>query len=270
MAQFYIPAYAEQEVAIERDYSPVLQQTALEMSVKKLYSIKQAQKSSHRQANLLKTVLVYNMFKAAVSTSTPETTANTATIVSEPPQPSSTGMDVDIEENNLNHDTDTMEVPNVSEEADAAAAAAEQSWFDRCIDKMLDEDDLEMDYDQTLTVSDSDSDSDESDSDDEDDKLQNTHTGLGFGRTSEDAPVVRIFDPTTGDPQECGDGFSSLKRSPSSASIQSYINSCQQPSATSANTVVAAAAQIDHMAIAENTTCQNKKVHICSSHFFTT
>ncbi|KAJ1795696.1 hypothetical protein LPJ75_007388, partial [Coemansia sp. RSA 2598] len=191
MAQFYIPGYAEHDEAVDSEHSPLRQQTALELSVKKLYAIKQAQRTSHRQANLLKTVLVYNMFKAAVNPAAPETAGGIATIASEPqqqsPSSSSSSMDVDIEEKNSTSDMCVPETTVAAEEADAAAAAAaaEQSWFDRCIDKMLDEDDLEMDYDQELTASDSDSDSDESDSDEDD--VRDSHGGLSFGR-NEDAP----------------------------------------------------------------------------------
>ncbi|KAJ1878300.1 hypothetical protein LPJ66_011914, partial [Kickxella alabastrina] len=49
-------------------HPPIRQQQALELSIRKLQSIKLSQRSSSKQPSLLKTVLVYNMFKATMAT----------------------------------------------------------------------------------------------------------------------------------------------------------------------------------------------------------
>ncbi|KAJ2832312.1 hypothetical protein GGI24_001280 [Coemansia furcata] len=81
------------------------QDVALDLSLKKLSDMKSAQRATHRSPSLLKTVLVYNMFKAAIIT----------------PVDDDAHMDVDE--------------PSTEE----SGAAAEQSWFDRCIDNMLED-----------------------------------------------------------------------------------------------------------------------------------
>ncbi|KAJ2489114.1 hypothetical protein IWW37_004251 [Coemansia sp. RSA 2050] len=128
MAQFFIPTAAVESTG--RHYHPAIRNdVALDMSLKKLGEMKSAQRVTHRPANLLKTVLVYNMFKAAIAPVT-----QTVSVVD-------------------------MEVDNkASEEAEVAA---EQSWFDRCIDNMLTEDSQEaMEVTSTFCVGEDDDDED--------------------------------------------------------------------------------------------------------------
>ncbi|KAJ2303219.1 hypothetical protein IWW55_003032 [Coemansia sp. RSA 2706] len=95
MARFYISTQGGLESVQRKD-------VVVDLSMKKLAAIKQAQRTTHRQANLRKTVLVYNVFRAAVS---------------EP------AMDVDNR-------------------------AAEQSWFDQCLDMVADEPDEDEELDE--------------------------------------------------------------------------------------------------------------------------
>ncbi|KAJ2376926.1 hypothetical protein IW150_001690 [Coemansia sp. RSA 2607] len=209
MAHFYISStHVASSETMDYYTEPVCQQTVLEMSVKKLYAIKKDQRSGNRQASLLKTVLVYNLFKAAMAEPATNNNASTEPDVQQPSSQSAAEMDVDIDLHTVEPvpqheplDASTLVVPEETEtETAAAAVAAEQSWFDHCIDKILTEDDLEMDYDE--------------DDDDED------VAEVDFAQ-EECAGAVVIFDPTRGggEPQES----SVLKRSPSST----YINSCQ-------------------------------------------
>ncbi|KAJ2887292.1 hypothetical protein H4R27_000090 [Coemansia aciculifera] len=111
MAQFFIPAAPVDSTG--HYYHPAIRHDlALDMSLKKLSDMKSTQRATHRPANLLKTVLVYNMFKAAV--------APLAQVAVPAPVPESV-LDMDVDE-------------------PESGAAAEQSWFDRCIDNMLTED----------------------------------------------------------------------------------------------------------------------------------
>ncbi|KAJ2829592.1 hypothetical protein FBU31_002669 [Coemansia sp. 'formosensis'] len=120
MAQFFIPMVAAH-------YHPAIRQqqqdVALDLSLKKLSDMKSAQRATHRSPSLLKTVLVYNMFKAAIIT--PVDDAH---------------MDVDE--------------PSTEE----SGAAAEQSWFDRCIDNMLED---SQEPSSTFCMDDDDDDDDE-------------------------------------------------------------------------------------------------------------
>ncbi|KAJ1737749.1 hypothetical protein LPJ72_000218 [Coemansia sp. Benny D160-2] len=139
-------------------YHPaVRQEMALDMSLKKLHSIKQAQRSSHRQADLLKTVLVYNMFKAAMCGGCGEGEAPSSSFSSslsgkeEECAGGAVEMDVDVgcagtEKQSSGFAVDVDRAAPAESET-AAAEAAEQSWFDRCIDRMLTEDELENDDD---------------------------------------------------------------------------------------------------------------------------
>ncbi|KAJ2357753.1 hypothetical protein GGF43_001267 [Coemansia sp. RSA 2618] len=122
MARFYIPT--QPDCTTDRVYfhPAVRKDTVLDLSVKKLYALKQEQRATHRPADLLKTVLVYNMFKAAVSAPSASNGGGAGVGAS--------AMDVD--ENR----------------------AAEQSWFDQCIDDM-------DDSDSELLLSDDDDDDDE-------------------------------------------------------------------------------------------------------------
>ncbi|KAJ2664369.1 hypothetical protein IWW48_000887 [Coemansia sp. RSA 1200] len=169
MARFFIPSNAADAGAscfglsqhstgaaassscAELFYHPaVRQEVALDMSLKKLHSIKQAQRSSHRQADLLKTVLVYNMFKAAMcGNGEGESPSSSSLPDKEECASGAVEMDVDAggagaEEQSSGFGVDRV-APTDSETA--AAEAAEQSWFDRCIDRMLTEDELENDDD---------------------------------------------------------------------------------------------------------------------------
>ncbi|KAJ1723522.1 hypothetical protein LPJ53_002134 [Coemansia erecta] len=207
MAHFYISStHVASSETMGYSIEPVRQQTVLDMSVKKLYAIKKDQRSGNRQASLLKTVLVYNLFKAAMTEPATKDNAAAEPDVQASSSQSAAEMDVDIELDTVElvpqqepSDASTLVVPEETETAAAAAAAAaEQSWFDHCIDKILTEDDLEMDYDE-----------------DEDEDVAEAD----FAQ-EECAGAVVIFDPTRGgEPQES----SVLKRSPSST----YINSCQ-------------------------------------------
>ncbi|KAJ2712998.1 hypothetical protein H4R19_002468 [Coemansia spiralis] len=152
MAHFYITGPPD-DVA---GRAPAHPGEALDMSVRKLQDIKEAQRATHRQANLRKTVLVYNMFRRAAGTPeavlpaqpqpqhnaascTPDGAADDvccgpASIVPLSPTDAGelqlpAGMDVDIDA-----------VPNT--DSDEGDAAAEQSWFDHCLDRILAEDDL--------------------------------------------------------------------------------------------------------------------------------
>ncbi|KAJ2687220.1 hypothetical protein IWW39_003081 [Coemansia spiralis] len=129
MAQFFMPTATVESTG--RYYHPTIRNdVALDMSLKKLGEMKSAQRATHRPANLLKTVLVYNMFKAAVAL--PPVTETVAVL--------------------------DMEVDEASEEAEVAA---EQSWFDRCIDNMLTEDSQEaMEVTSSFCVGEDDEDED--------------------------------------------------------------------------------------------------------------
>ncbi|KAJ2400034.1 hypothetical protein GGF41_008006, partial [Coemansia sp. RSA 2531] len=108
------------------------------MSLKKLSDMKNTQRATHRPANLLKTVLVYNMFKAAVAPLTPVVVAPVADL----------NMEVD--------------------EPEESGAAAEQSWFERCIDNMLTDDSQEsMELPTTSFCIGDDDDEDDDDEDEE-------------------------------------------------------------------------------------------------------
>ncbi|KAJ2782266.1 hypothetical protein GGI15_002964 [Coemansia interrupta] len=206
MAHFYISStHVASSETMGYRMEPVHQQTVLDMSVKKLYAIKKDQRSGNRQASLLKTVLVYNLFKAAMAEPATKDNGTVEPDVQPSSSQSAAEMDVDVELDTVElvpqqepSDASTLIVPEETETAVAAAVAAEQSWFDHCIDKILTEDDLEMDYDE-----------------DEDEDVGE----VDFAQ-EECAGAVVIFDPTRGgEPQES----SVLKRSPSST----YINSCQ-------------------------------------------
>ncbi|KAI9501511.1 hypothetical protein BX070DRAFT_254058 [Coemansia spiralis] len=218
MAHFYISSYAVEPYGSAPSHRffhpPIRQDVALDMSVKKLHAIKQAQRSSHRQAGLLKTVLVYNMFKAAMDApAVPHTAAAdvgvSAASAIENAQPlvsvqdgaaqpaASLDMDIDISVDEDEHAS-----------GENGAAAAEQSWFDRCIDRMLTEDDMDdqpenaPEHPQYL----------------DDDA---TVSSLEFNNNSH-------FVPLNGQKNDNSGGI--LKRSPSSASIQSLCMASTQSS----------------------------------------
>ncbi|KAJ2644529.1 hypothetical protein GGF44_000571 [Coemansia sp. RSA 1694] len=115
---------------------------ALDMSLKKLSDMKTTQRTTHRPANLLKTVLVYNMFKAAIALPTPQPLLS---------------MEVDEPESGV---------------------AAEQSWFDRCIDNMLTEDSQEssMDSESSFFATDDDDDDDDDDEEEEEDEERSVYS----------------------------------------------------------------------------------------------
>ncbi|KAJ2125542.1 hypothetical protein IW147_000894 [Coemansia sp. RSA 720] len=159
MAHFFIPTHTDTDKSYF--HPAVRKDTVLDLSVKKLYAIKHAQRSTHRQANLRKTVLVYNVFKAAVC-DTPAPCVREA------------------------HESDAMDVDE--------NRAAEQSWFDQCLDSM-EEEDAEL-----LQLSDDDDD----DVDDVDDVGQSNPTVVTSEMTVFDAP-----------PDTYG-----LKRSPQTASVR--------------------------------------------------
>ncbi|KAI8323605.1 hypothetical protein GQ54DRAFT_309960 [Martensiomyces pterosporus] len=246
MARFFIPAHAEcVSSASSYFHPPVRKDVVLDISVKKLYAIRQAQRATHRQANLYKTVLVYNTFKAMVSTaaepaigkgvnatneskqwqhdtrqtgSAAAECSNISSRVCCAPSPnisavasvvpaidasSDLAMDVDTDA----HVDFGFHIDNEGGEENGglAAAEAEQSWFDRCIDSMLTDDDQEpqpADYQPSPSLS-------ADDSDDEEEY-----------ECEVDAAVVSAglqHQPHASDDPAQG----TLKRSPSSASIQS-------------------------------------------------
>ncbi|KAJ2462195.1 hypothetical protein GGI02_005516, partial [Coemansia sp. RSA 2322] len=125
MAQFYIsdcaaPAAVAAQPAQYYYYNPAVRhEQALDLSVKKLNDMRKVQRSTNRPPSLLKTVLVYNMFKAAANGAIADEYRQ--------PEPVEQSMDVDM----------SGQLPSAGEDS---GAAAEQSWFDRCIDGMLTED----------------------------------------------------------------------------------------------------------------------------------
>ncbi|KAJ2017908.1 hypothetical protein GGI14_002681 [Coemansia sp. S680] len=137
MAQFFIPTASVDSTG--HYYHPAIRHDlALDMSLKKLSDMKNTQRATHRPANLLKTVLVYNMFKAAVAPLTPVVVAPVADL----------NMEVD--------------------EPEESGAAAEQSWFERCIDNMLTDDSQEsMELPTTSFCIGDDDDEDDDDEDEE-------------------------------------------------------------------------------------------------------
>ncbi|KAJ2147454.1 hypothetical protein IW136_000110 [Coemansia sp. RSA 678] len=164
MAHFFIPTHTDTTDKVYF-HPAVRKDTVLDLSVKKLYAIKHVQRSTHRQANLRKTVLVYNVFKAAVCDTVAPCVRET--------RDASDAMDVD--ENR----------------------AAEQSWFDQCLDSM-EEEDAEL-----LQLSD-----DDDDVDDMDDVGQSNPTVVTSEMTVFDAP-----------PDTYG-----LKRSPQTASVRALCS----------------------------------------------
>ncbi|KAJ1795085.1 hypothetical protein LPJ59_004408 [Coemansia sp. RSA 2399] len=231
MTQFYIPSnapeqcmyygYTVQEQQHNQFFHPaVRQEMALDMSLKKLHSIKQAQRSSHRQADLLKTVLVYNMFKAAMCSAPTQNTNNNYK------NSADCGLDMDVDISGGNEGSQwassVRAVDDVQMDQDsetAAAEAAEQSWFDRCIDRVLTEDEQDVDYGQP-----------ETDGKKPQDVLFSR--GLEFSAAADDGLLLE--DATVASPTEeyidgsaghivpdTGSAGPTLKRSPSSASIQS-------------------------------------------------
>ncbi|KAJ2524832.1 hypothetical protein GGI11_000537 [Coemansia sp. RSA 2049] len=156
LRQHSAAAAASSNSCAELFYHPaVRQEVALDMSLKKLHSIKQAQRSSHRQADLLKTVLVYNMFKAAMCGGCGEGGGESPSSLPDAEEECAGGaveMDVDVgcagtEEEQCSGFAVDVDRAAPAESETAAAEAAEQSWFDRCIDRMLTEDELENDDD---------------------------------------------------------------------------------------------------------------------------
>ncbi|KAJ2399052.1 hypothetical protein GGI23_002880 [Coemansia sp. RSA 2559] len=231
MTQFYIPSnapeqcmyygYTLQEQQHNRFFHPaVRQEMALDMSLKKLHSIKLAQRSSHRQADLLKTVLVYNMFKAAMCSAPTQNTNDNYK------NSADCGLDMDVDIGCGNESSkwassvraaDDVQMDQDSETAEAEAA--EQSWFDRCIDRVLTEDEQDIDYGQPET---------------DEKKPQDILVSRGSecSASSDDGPILE--DATVASPTEeyidgaashivpdTGTAGATLKRSPSSASIQS-------------------------------------------------
>ncbi|KAJ2559554.1 hypothetical protein EV175_000277 [Coemansia sp. RSA 1933] len=234
MAHFYIPSnapeqcayygYTVQEQQHNRFFHPaVRQEMALDMSLKKLHSIKQAQRTSHRQADLLKTVLVYNMFKAAM--------CEAPTQINNDNYKNSTdcGLDMDIDisgggnESNQLADVRMADQYAQNDSETAEAEAAEQSWFDRCIDRMLTEDEQDVDYD--LVEAETEADEKLQDIEFSADKIQGLEfsphgTGDDGFFLEEDAtvesPTEEYADSSGGHivPDASGTG-STLKRSPS-------------------------------------------------------
>ncbi|KAJ2503184.1 hypothetical protein GGH96_000433 [Coemansia sp. RSA 1972] len=164
MAHFFIPTHTDTDKAYF--HPAVRKDTVLDLSVKKLYAIKHVQRSTHRQANLRKTVLVYNVFKAAVSETHVPCVRETH----------DAGDAMDVDENR----------------------AAEQSWFDQCLDSM--EEDAEL-----LQLSDDD---DDVVDDIVDDVEQSNPTVVTSDMTVFDAPP---------------DAYE-LKRSPQTASVRALCS----------------------------------------------
>ncbi|KAJ1666068.1 hypothetical protein EV178_002622 [Coemansia sp. RSA 1646] len=263
MAQFYIPSNAPEQCAYygyrvqeqrrqhthtaldgsNRLFHPaVRQEMALDMSLKKLHSIKQAQRASHRQADLLKTVLVYNMFKAAMC-DTPASSAESQNTNDNYKNNMDCGLDMDIDISSSSS-SESSQLSSVqamddvqmdrfaqSDSDTAAAEAAEQSWFDRCIDRMLTEDEQEIDYDLSSTAQ---SEAEEKLQDIPFSQGSNSIQALEFSGAGggdaflEDATVASPTEEyTDSDDDSSGhlvpnaSNTSTLKRSPSSASIQS-------------------------------------------------
>ncbi|KAJ2772640.1 hypothetical protein IWQ56_001288 [Coemansia nantahalensis] len=172
MAHFYITSPDEMA-----GRAPAHPDEALDMSVRKLQDIKETQRATHRQANLLKTVLVYNMFRRATGAPaappparpqhnaarcTPAAAAAGVVPVSPAdsgelrPAAAATAMDVCPDacpDACLDSDPD--------EGADEGGPAAEQSWFDHCLDRMLIEDDQSMGCQPPPVLSSSDDEGDE-------------------------------------------------------------------------------------------------------------
>ncbi|KAJ2614025.1 hypothetical protein H4S08_001907 [Coemansia sp. RSA 1365] len=147
MSQLYMTMHGGSEATDTVGYfhPPIRKNMVLEMSVRKLHTIKQIQRTTHRQADLLKTVLVYNIFKAVVSP--PLTPTNTSVAMQAIPREVEIGAKgyVAQQDSVCNSELDDhngldMDVDVIDENG---AAAAEQSWFDHCIDNMLTEDEEE-------------------------------------------------------------------------------------------------------------------------------
>ncbi|KAJ1937245.1 hypothetical protein EC988_007949, partial [Linderina pennispora] len=223
-ARFFIPTSEYYHPAIRKDQ-------VQSMSVQKLHAIRQHQRSTHRPADLRKTVLVYNVFKATMPEAALDGSDNasvqTVAAVSDNdmdmalqpvgtmnnPQPLvvpkmdceeeiSAAMDVDIQ---TDHD-DMVRIDDTHE----AAAEAERSWFDRCIDSMLTDEEPEPHGQFPHLLSPEDYDYDD-DFEDEDEEFDAFAYGPGGQRTGISGYGTIYSQP----------GTPMLKHSRSSTSIQS-------------------------------------------------
>ncbi|KAJ2081948.1 hypothetical protein H4R24_001980, partial [Coemansia sp. RSA 988] len=149
MSQLYMTMRGNRESTNTEGYfhPPIRQDMVLDMSVRKLQTIKQTQRTTHRQADLLKTVLVYNIFKAAVGLNLPPNASKGLQAV--PQEVDSRAGDCDIAQQQRldtvrSNSLDVHSSLDMDVDADEnGAAAAEQSWFDHCIDNMLTEEEEE-------------------------------------------------------------------------------------------------------------------------------
>ncbi|KAJ1731722.1 hypothetical protein LPJ61_002391 [Coemansia biformis] len=193
MAHFYISTPDEAPAAAD-SLAPARPELALDMSVRKLQEIKHAQRTTHRQANLRKTVLVYNMFRQAAG-------APKALQPAPPPPPQHNGAGctpgaqhsppdaatidacccgptsivplgpadtVELQAGGAGMDVDAGPATVPDATADEGGVADEQSWFDHCIDKMLTEDDQDGGCQPPFSLSASDDDDDDDEGDDGD------------------------------------------------------------------------------------------------------
>ncbi|PIA17286.1 hypothetical protein COEREDRAFT_80627 [Coemansia reversa NRRL 1564] len=172
MSQLYMTMHGGSEATADTAgyfHPPIRQDMVLEMSVRKLQTIKQIQRTTHRQADLLKTVLVYNIFKAVVS-QPPTPTSNTSAVmqaVPRKPDISAKGYEIAQQQHDSvcsseldGHNGLDMDVDVIDENG---AAAAEQSWFDHCIDNMLTEDEEEEDAQLSYSLDGSDDEDEDKD-----------------------------------------------------------------------------------------------------------
>ncbi|KAJ1966429.1 hypothetical protein GGI12_000073 [Dipsacomyces acuminosporus] len=301
MAHFYIPAHSDcGSAASDYFHPPVRKDMLMDISVKKLYAIRNAQRATHRQPRLYKTVLVYNMFKSMANSdkaagpeepsggqmssgeinkewqqgkhktlpviseeaaecsntcgstdhSAQPASQNISASINTPPtrfvpanydqESHDSAMDVDLDNVHIDIAFDSSGSSDdqiVEEITGAAAAEAEQSWFDRCIDSMLTDDDQDQATasQQPLSLSSDEDEDDDNDDDYECDLEAAVVLASGFQRQPNTQPPVTkpghpqaIVAKQQQQQQQQQQQHGLLKRSPSSASIPSLYMAADQ------------------------------------------
>ncbi|KAJ2800650.1 hypothetical protein H4R20_003981 [Coemansia guatemalensis] len=172
MSQLYMTMHGDCKATTDRAgyfHPPIRQDVVLDMSVRKLQTIKQIQRTTHRQADLLKTVLVYNIFKAVVGPPPPSIAPTGLQAVPQDADARAGGCDIAQQQQQLDSvrssTLDGRSGLDMDVDADEnGAAAAEQSWFDHCIDNMLTDDEEEEDAQLAYALDASDDEDEEEDS----------------------------------------------------------------------------------------------------------